>query len=318
MLAPHAKTYGSKLLHNNPVTLKGLNVVRQINSKWADFWNTWNWESWVKPQIDVSLAAGANCIKVTASGIGPAEDGFSYPADAVLQARIDQFIGYCQSQGAVVYWNLVAHPFYVFGSGGSLLSTNLPAVQKVARWVDAHSNVVAIDVCNEINNSTPSSWSGNNYAQAQTDLTALVAGVRQVTSLPLTASVLCQAVTDITGGWMQAASGAGIDYHDFHPYYTGATPQTTDVAGLRAAPWYRGRYLIGEIGTSLAQTAPVQTTWTTNLGNMGGQADAYGCVLFCAADYDTVSTGQFGITDTSVHNLRTQITTPFAAWPAKL
>lgn len=321
MRLPHGpRVYGSKLVPANlpNVTIKGVNVVRQINSKWAPFWNDWNWESWVKPSIDVSIAAGANLIKVTGSGINAEDSGFNYPSDATLQARIDQFIGYCQQQGVAVYWNLVAHPFYCFGAGGTSLATNLPAMQKVTKWVDAHPNVVAIDCCNEMNQSQPTTWASNNYTQAATDLTALVSGIRQVTSLPLTVSVLCQAATDITGPWMSAVAGTGIDFHDFHPYYSGATPVAADVNALRSASWYLGRYLIGEIGTSIAQTSGVQTTWTQNLGVMGSGTGGFGTVLFCAADYDTVSTGQFGLYDTSVHNGRSQLLTPFAAWPGKL
>jgi hypothetical protein len=319
MLATHyRKAVPGRLVKPNLglTTIKGLNVTRQINSKWADLWNTWNWESWIRPQIDLAVTYGANCIKITASGINP-EDGFSYPADAVLKARIEQVCGYAQARGMVVYWNLLAHPFYGFGAGGTSLTANLPQIQKVTSWLREIPNVVAIDVCNEINNSPPPSWGGNNYAQMQTDLAALFAGVRAVTSLPLTCSVLCQAVSDITGPYMSTVAPL-VDFHDFHPYYTGATPAVSDVTALRAAPWYKGRYLIGEIGTSLAQTASVQTTWTTNLGAMGAQADSFGTVLFCAADYDNATTSvQFGICDIAVKNPRSQITTPFSAWTAK-
>lgn len=319
LVRPHARTYQSKLhpVNLGKVTLKGVNVVRQINSKWADFWATWNWETWVRPQIDVALAAGANCIKVTASGIGPTEDGYAYPDDTTLRKRIEQFVGYVESRGAVVYWNLVAHPLYVLGSGGTLGPTNFPAVQKIAGWLEALPGIVAVDLCNEINNSFPTSWNGPNYAQATTDLQALRDAVRAVTSLPLTASVLCQAVSDITGAWMQAAAPV-VDFHDFHPYYTGGTPAVADVTALRAAQWFKGRYLVGENGVNMSQATGARTTWTTQLGQIAALADCFGAVFFCAADYDITAANEFGMYDTNVRNGRSDVLTPFAGWPAKL
>ena len=315
---PDKRLYKSRLVAQNlgNVTLKGVNVVRAYNSKWADLWNTWNWEGWVRKQIDVSIAAGANCIKITASGIQP-EDGFNYPADAVLQARIKQLCDYVQSKGAVVYWNLVAHPYYLFGSGGTSYSTNIASVLKVAKWVDQQANVVAIDICNEVNQSQPTTWSGPNYTQFAADMGTYFADVRTVTSLPLTYSVLCQTASEYTGGWI--SNGAGfVDFHDLHPYYISGIPSQSDLATLRAASYYKGRFLMGECGSSIAQTSSVQTTWTTALGGYGTATDSFGAVLFCAADYDVTTPYQFGMYDINVLNGRSQIITPFGTWTGKL
>lgn len=310
---PNTRAYGMRIRANQPVRIKALNVVIAPGQQWANLWSLWEWDRLIRAQIDVAISMGCNAVKITASGIN-GEAGSNYPSDATLLARIQEFCGYAQSHSMGVYWNLAAHPSYIWGGAGTTpLSTTLPSMQKVCGWLESIPNIVGIDVVNEINNGIPTTWSGPNYAQFLADITALLAGIRQATSLPLTVSNWVQSVAGITNTYA-ATSAAVTDFHDFHPYYTSGTPAAADVATLRTMPWYLGRYLVGEAGTNLSQGTTAQTNWTAGFGALGSNTDSYGAVLFCGSDYDnTSSSTKFGVCDSDVKNPRSWITTPWTA-----
>lgn len=320
LMAPAStqRLYASRLTAKQPVRLKAVNVVIGLGEQWSDMWSLFEWERLLRPQIDLAISMGANAIKMVGSGIN-GEAGTNYPSDVLLKARIEQVCGYARSHGLVVYWNLAAHPSYIWGAAGTTpLSTTLPTLQKVAGWLENIPNVVGIDVVNEINNGIPTTWNGPNYAQFLADTSALLAGIRKATSLPLTVSIWCQTVADITNTYA-ATIASQTDFHDFHPYYTGGTPAATDVTSLRTQGWYLGRYLIGECGSNLSQGTTAQTNFTAGIGALGANADSFGSVLFCASDYDNTSSAtKFGVVDSTMQNPRSQITTPFAAWSGAL
>jgi hypothetical protein len=271
-------------------------------SAWTDVW--WYTLFSTKAQVDLAVSVGCNTVKSN----GPLEAWFRGGADLTqIKANIDSFMTYTRGLSLHVYWQLG-----VTDDWQGTLAQTAAALGAEAAFISQYPHVVAIDCVNEIN--IP-----NNQGLAVTRCNAITPQVRASTNLPITYSLSTTGPTGWAADGWATVLAPYVDFQDFHPYYGGASTPTggghipaSDVDAYRALPSYRP-FLIGESGAGVASGATVQTNRWTDIGTISGSSGCRGAVGFLAVDYET--TTKFGVWDQTYANPRSQITTPFAAWP---
>lgn len=311
---------------------------------WASLWSNWDWEHHIKPQLDLAAAIGANCVKLACSGVSEGSSlNKTYPSASVLRDRITQFCEYAAEHGMVVYVNLLANAQYLWGSLGTSYNSRIAAVLACAGYWERQANVAGIDIINEPNTAgwAPGSWGSTitNQARFTSDVATFIGDLRTVTTLPLTIGIATSSAAGVTSTLAQAAANAGIDFHDFHLYWTetatgvmggaNARPTAKVWDSLAAQGWFKGGVVMGEWGqkdgTWAAQSYRAgnastlydnRYVWTQAVGASGESAYSFGSMLFSAQDYEAVEF--YGIADRNVQNTRVQATTPFAFWPGYL
>jgi hypothetical protein len=172
--------------------------------------------------------------------------------------------------------------------------------------VDDYPNVIELDLINEIN-----LW-GPSLADATAAASVLAQAVRTATAIPLTASIIEYGRADWTSPWVNALGGI-VDIFDFHPYYASGDPSIADARSFRDLTSGRP-YLMGECGQESFNGAAAQTSRWTASGTLSAEAECYGAVGFCIADYE--SERRYGIFDEHLQNPRQHLVSPFAAWPS--
>lgn len=329
------RPYALRLRGPNPPKLKIINVVPECSYKdavfpagrdWAELWSDFNWVGWIKPQIDLAFANGANGIKIGCSGM-PGNLN-AYPSNAVLAARLRSVAAYVAGKGGVMYVSVgpSGSTYEWFNNDGSLNPTKVAGGKFVLSVLETIPNVVAVDLLNETNLSGIGNWSGGTSSTFVASMTAMFAAARAVSSLPMTCSIYMNSKADWTGSWMQGLAPF-VDFQDGHAYYgiQGGTPASipaaSDVNALVAASWFKGGFLIGEVGAAQNATTSTQTSFINGLGSLISHPSCLGANLFSGADYDTTDGPgqQWGVSDAFVQNPRMAILTPFAnTWPASL
>jgi hypothetical protein len=279
--------------------VKGLFLAPNMAAAtWGDMWGPhWTWDGWVKPQVDVAVALGANAIK-TGIPMLPYLRGGAEANDATT--RIRQFQAYCLEHGLMVLW--VAAPSDFFGTGAQISS----ALQSFASVAEDFPNVIEIDVINEIN-----LW-GPALPDATAAASTLATAVRAVTAIPLTTSIITYGVPDWRSPWVEALGGI-VDLFDFHPYYASGDATIADARTFRELTSGRP-YLMGECGLELFNGAAAQTARWEAAGLISSEPECYGAVGFCIADYE--SQRRYGIYDENLLNQRQQLVQPFSGWPS--
>lgn len=93
---------GSLALLGETSLVRGVNLTVEPNTgSWDVFWSTaWNWETWVKPQIDRSAALGANTIRCIGTASGVLDGLVSRPT---YLARWEQMAAHVNSLGMRLY-----------------------------------------------------------------------------------------------------------------------------------------------------------------------------------------------------------------------
>lgn len=296
--------YGARLARPTNEKINGLQVQR----KPADaghtylFFTNWDWTGWVKPQIDLAVAKGANCVKFggTASGV---VQGLQTRAD--LANKIRQALDYCATVGIKSYWTL--HMPY---SGDDLDpatdATTLTELVAMAQVIASYPGVIGADMSNE-------ALANIGATRALANATAIYPAVKAVAPwLPLSQSQLVQT----SGSYTSSLAGFApyVDFWDFHPYYSSGNPVDADLASFRSQSWYKP-YLIGEIGLDLASGQTAQAARWNAIGTMSrASTDCYGAVGYTIVDCNSEDYGMF--TNDGLFNERSWISGAFATWPS--
>jgi hypothetical protein len=306
------------LRKGDPIKLRGVTIYGPNWAYWGEFWQDFNWSGFIQPAISTAKSIGANCIRFACGGVSP--DGpFNYPADAILQAELEQVCSYAASLGMVVYLQLGYAPAQQFLSNGSGVAAGTTAAAKIAGWADAIPNIVAIDTLNEWDSDQPSTWgtSGSGLTQAIGDLTTYMTAIRAATKKPLTISAAQLANL--------SAVASLVDFHDVHYYYynnSGESPTLNQayLASMLDASWYKGAFVIGETGIPLSQGADFQAAWMKAVPLLSGNAECFGAIFWTLAD--TFNWPNFedkwGIYNQNLSTVRTQLSVPFSTWPTEL
>ena len=315
-----SRPYGPLLVSGSPVKLKGAVLLQALGQwpYWAQFWRDWDWIT-ISRTIDLLATIGVNCLQVTATGLD--DNGVTHPVDSVMASRIEQLAAYAAQRRMVLNPQLGYQPAHSFSNGAT---TAASAAARMATLFAQQPNVAFIDVCNEVNFYPAPGWTGVPNAQSANDLATLVAAVRAVTrAIPLTLSVGCVGLGDLSGAWMSAVAPL-CDFHNVHSYYYQqggmAAPASSDFAALRSAPWYLGRFVVGETGMPAQDGGPAQTAWLTGNGAVAQAADCLGSILWGATDTSAAAgrsenVSSFGLADSTGTTLRPALAAPVQGWP---
>lgn len=299
---------------DNPITdptstviLKGGNVTvkpAHFNTTtyplgvWAALWSEWDWNGWIKPQIDGAQSLGSNTVRV----FGSQRLLFSAFADATYWARWDQLCAYVDSLGMMLYATFGdLHPDHWDSTVSS--ANNAAAVSDWAALLAAHGNTVGIDITNESN------MAGGNATVLETMIPAA-----QAHGFPVTQSLAIRAGYQWGSETYPGNVLNLVDFHDSHIYYDGLS--TTDVALWRArGAAYQKPIVLGEFGAPMSLASAARTgRYTAANSLLAADETVRGALQWALQDQQTTPSEQWGIYDAS-WVLRTDIGTPFAAMP---
>lgn len=218
------------VLHGGNVTVN--------NTRWESLWSTWDWNGWIKPQVDRVAALGANTVRLIGNSSAVAAGTIT---QATYLARWTQFLDYTAILGLYAYpCGGDFHPDN-WGTTSDTLSTTLWGAW--AALCHTYPHVIALDVSNEA--FAQGAAAGLTRAQIITRMTSLTTAVRAQTTKPVGHSRVVQSSAE----WA-SADGAVIrelaDFHDIHLYYDGAAASDVDI--LTSTHWGDRPLLLGEFG----------------------------------------------------------------------
>lgn len=309
------KPYGARAVAQNPVKYKGAFVLTVANG-WAPFWSVWDWTV-IKRTVDYCATQGINTLMVTANGIDDA--GYAYPSMPQMKIQIAQFCDYALQKGMVVLPQMGYQPAQSFGSNGANLVVNTAITAEIASYFALAQNICMVDAMNEWNYSNPSNWSGPTGASIS-DMSYFVAAIREaMPGIPVSVSVGNMSVAELTSSWMETIAPI-IDIHNIHPYtYNGGTLvlNPSHFSALVSAPWFKGRFVIGETGipVSGAYTTQQQTDHLASIATVLAMPECIGAVLYGAT---ATNINDFGMLDITGANPRQQIVDGIAPWVGRL
>lgn len=296
---------GRRLLPGNHSKYRGLMFQRGTPDGSAQtesqFHAVWDWDNYIKPQIDLIKASGANAIKGW-SGVVAAGNG-----TITRQTLIDhnrQFLDYCASIGLWCYYCL-------WDSDGPPAQTTPDtvghAVALTEQVLEGQTNVIGIDLGNEI----VSTW-----AYGPTDglkhLATLHPPIKAVTSIPLTVGLLVGQTSDLTSSLTRQVM-AYCDIVDWHPYWGSGNMTPADLTAWRASDLYKP-WIVGECGSNSPTHSVVQSRWES-LGVLAEEYDCWGVMGYETLEHQ-ISPG-YGMYPSLTSPANSWMITPFQTWPAR-
>lgn len=223
------------------VILRGANLAPKIShvtsgAAYRTMFGEWDWAGWIKPQVDALHSVGGNCVRLIGDLQGVNDGTFT---QATYNSRWAQLAEYCASLGMYIY--PAGGGVSQVAAGGLTPAQIGDSVAAMAAAIDAHSNVVGIDVLQE---SVRLQVAGSYALSYPAEITG---PVRTATTLPLTFSNS----TTAGGGrfefplWRRLLRPY-VDFWDLHVYFPAAPGLLYD------AFWSQGEtkpILIGEYGS---------------------------------------------------------------------
>jgi hypothetical protein len=241
---------------------------------WPAMWSAWNWDGWIKPQIDLMVGNGVGCNAVRVQGAAYAVQNGTIPMGTYL-ARWTQLIEYCRERGVYVYPcgctvdndTSFALPVATMGA----------VFAEIFRHHQAFDNVIGIDIIQEMSlEDVPTQDIRRPYLQAL----LLDIKSRGVT-LPLTYST--GELIDLGYPWGLSIAPF-VDFIDVHSYYRTAVVGQLD-AYLTGYPYKD--IIMGEAGAEIAwSTADAQFSTLRSCVNLmnGGHPNLRGMLIWSSTD----------------------------------
>jgi Domain of unknown function (DUF1906) len=301
------------------VRLRGVNVVPSFGVKylpvdqesvWAAMWRTWDWNGWLRPQID-DAAKIANGIRFFGNTACIAQ-GSVTKADYL--ARWKQLLDYCAAKKLYVYpcGGDLGH----WGNMGYAQATDLFTAW--AKLLHGYPNVVGVDVTNEAYGYTR--LTGPNptgYTQREPIVTLLKnlgdivranAGVPVTHSFPLSDSAWWT-----LNNQPIPALFAMSDFLDYHIY---CDTDPHQAAQAFTNPWGIGKHMvIGEFGIDTSAAPGKRSSRYQRVRDIvASRPDIDGALAWSCWDLAGDKTSQYGLYD-SRRRLRTDIAAGFAKLP---
>jgi hypothetical protein len=229
------------------VLIRGANITVKSSyypRPWHNLWLEWDWDNWIKWQVDLARTLGANCIRVVGSVSTVAEEAVPL---AEQQAHWAQLLDYLATVGMYAY----PCPSDLRHWGAATLPQAVAQYRALGGLLDGYANVIGVDVSNE---AAFALEDGRNAADLQATLSALTAALQARTSKPLTHSVSLGNAQE----WFQPWVGqfTATDFVDVHLYYT---PAPTDAHSLFGQSWGDRPLIIGEFGIGIDEPSSRRT-----------------------------------------------------------
>jgi hypothetical protein len=248
--------------------IRGANILGKAGHlAWNDTWGPfWDWEGWIKPQIDAAAGIGANVIRFIG---GPSAVLYGQLTRAQYLARQKQFVEYCLLKGLYVYGQSGDFGQYTYSNaGGQETDWNgrvLNEILAYAAFLDPYPHIIGIDVNQEGFYGLPS---GMSVSAAHTLYAGWFTSIRAVTNIPLTISNPSPNPNNDSTMWTDgtniSAVAAYSDFIDFHCYYNATSSEAS------AAFAYTGdlQCIVGESGIDGSNTQSDQTARYVAIANL--------------------------------------------------
>jgi hypothetical protein len=261
--------------------------LKAVADFWGGLYTTWDWEGWVKPQID-DIASVSNAVRFfgTTSALA---DG-SMTLDLYL-SRWRQVLDYASSLGLYMY------PCAADLRHWGYFSTE-QAVQmyrELASLLANYSNVIGVDITNEAFGALNEKPEKLTYRQHQPvdELLSELGDTVRSSGLPITHS----RNIDDPGGWTEAFFTDYLgDYLDFHVYYP---PGPGDSQQIYGQSWASGKKLvIGEFGENLLASPEDRSNFYNAVRLMcANDLNCLGAFAWAAWDQGPAPANMYGLFD---------------------
>lgn len=296
--------------------LKGGNIVPKPSSPTGDstgpggLWAEWDWDNWIKPQIDRAIQLGLNAVRINCApqvALVRYSTAIAKLSQATYIARCEQIASYCLGRGLYLYPTLTekyAYMYTMFGGLGGVppwdfqdeLVTDLVAASAAA--FAKYPNVIAFDVFQE---GLGSDGDGLTVA----DVIALYAAIRVAApGIPLTTSDSSGSFGNAAYFWANDSSlpyqlwtygPGGADFADLHIYLDNVDPVDLDGYIERV----QLPIMFGEYGAAQVQTPEYRASLYEGVRSLHNKPGILGSFLWALADQ--AGTGfvakQFGVWD---------------------
>lgn len=270
---------------------------------WDQMYAAWDWDGWIKPQLDRIVAAGGNMTRTIGGINGLPVFGRNSYTEATYFNRLRQLYDYCGEIGLAVEGNGWDRGQWRADQTGSDAITAAEANDHLSRlaavWAEYPDVVRCADIEQEID------WHADEYAGDPTsypiaeildDCATFAATVRAVApNLPITFSFTelpANAETIIDNLKLGV-----VDYWSCHTYLYDPAAASYNILRSRSLQ----PILIGEWGVNQSQTELVRTTRATAVVTVAALSYHLGQLYWAAADQATGATpaAQWGLWDNS-------------------
>jgi hypothetical protein len=282
------------------VKVKGGNiVVKSSGGSWGGLFSEWDWDNWIKPQIDRARALGMNTVRLIGNpGIIFLPAGENYPAITQEQyiARWRQIAEYTRSLGMMLYPALCEK--WAFWDGSTFDYADplrIEAIKAVAQALSEYPNVIGFDVFQE--------GSGKDDGLTVKNVLDLYGAVRSVApGVPLTTSNSSDGFGDADDFWSDRESvpyqawtaSGGSDFIDIHVYL-----ENVKVASLAHFSSIGKPILVGEFGTPQSLTPAEQRGRIISGRDLHDAPGVLGSIVWGLADQGTADIDKVGVWDNS-------------------
>lgn len=282
------------------IKIRGGNiVVKPDGASWGGLFSEWDWDDWIRPQVDRARVLGMNTVRLIGNpGIIFLPAGDNYPAITQEQyiARWRQLAEYTQSLGMMLYPALCEK--WAFWDGTKFDFTNperVAAVTAVAKALAAYPNVIGFDVFQE--------GSGKDDGLTVSNVLDLYSSIRSVApDVPLTTSNSSDNFGNTDDFWADQSSipyqawtaNGGSDFIDIHVYLENA-----DVTRLANFSRLGKPILVGEFGTPQSLTPTQQVGRIVSGKDLHNLPGVLGSIVWGLADQGAADADKVGVWDNS-------------------
>jgi hypothetical protein len=280
--------------------IKGGNiVVKSYGGSWGGLFSEWDWDNWIKPQVDRARDLGMNTIRLIGNpGIIFMPAGANYPAitEAQYIARWRQLADYTKSLGMMLYPALCEKWAFWNGSTYDFADVDrIGAIKAVAKALAVYPNVIGFDVFQE--------GSGKDDGLTVKNVLDLYSSIRSVApGIPLTTSNSSDGFANSNDFWSDQQSipyqawtaNGGSDFIDVHVYL-----ENVDIASLSHFSSLRKPILVGEFGTPQSLTPSQQVSRIVSGKDLHDRPGVLGSIVWGLADQGNTDDTEFGVWDNS-------------------
>lgn len=147
--------------------IRGGNIVpKPSGGAWPSLFAEWDWNNWIKPQVDRAVALGLNAVRLIGgpSCIFVAPASLATITQATYDAHWEQLAAYCLDRGVYLYPALTEVSDFVtaLGTSANFQDAALTAsIQSTAAALAGYSNVIGFDTFQEGDGATGIPWTAS-------------------------------------------------------------------------------------------------------------------------------------------------------------